>query len=88
MSAQTEPTLHVTWSKVFAVITAIVIPGLSLLITGVIFGTNLINKVDGISSKVDVISIRQDKIDDKVDHVSSRVDTIERRQAIYQATHK
>ncbi len=83
-----RPTIHLTWSMIITLCSSFIFPALGLLFTGIIFGTRLIDKVENISNRVDVISTRQDRADEKLNHINSKVDTIERRQAIYQATHR
>lgn len=73
--------IGLTWNKLVALSTAIIFPALGLIVTVVIFGTNIKNDVSHIRSDVDAL-----KSDMKGIH--TQVDTIERRQAIYQATHK
>lgn len=82
----TDP--HVSQSDLRWWATAIIIPGIGLLLSGVYFGTQSMDKLNSIVDKVETISTRQDRQDEKINHINGKVDTIERRQAIYQATHK
>lgn len=80
-------TVTLTWGNIMAICTAFVFPAIGIIITVVIFGTRVVDKVENLTHRVDVISDRQDRTDEKINRINGKVDTIERRQAIYQATH-
>lgn len=84
----TRQTISLSLGNIIGIWTAFVSPAIGLLITVIIFGTKMVGKVENLTTKVEAISVRQESTDEKINAIHSRVDTIERRQAIYQATHR
>lgn len=69
-------------------IVSIIAPAIGLLITGVIFVIRADDKLGTISNRQDKQDTVIEGLKTDIGGVKTKVDTIERRQAIYQATHK
>lgn len=80
------PSHLISWSKVWVVIGALLVPGITVG-TMIIRGSQqLIDKVDVIIVKQDKSDTRMDRFEEKLNAVSIRVDTMAHRQEINNIT--
>jgi len=78
----TVPSSHVSWSKIWVVVGALLVPGLTVGTMIIRGGQKLVDKVDVVIVKQDKADSRMDKLEEKINTVAVRVDTITHRQEI------
>lgn len=71
---------HITWDKIMLLCSSIIIPFIALIVTVVIFGTRIDDKVSSIQARQEKQDLRNGEFQLQLNSIQSQVDTVKSRQ--------
>ncbi len=81
-------TVEKIWSNIKWALTAVVIPGISAAIMLAVWLAKLDSSLNDVKERQVQQAEGLKDVNEHLEHLSTKIDTIERRQEIYQATHR